>query len=259
MPRDVSLHSPFIRLKLDRLKPTTLFFYTLSFNSNLCMGYPTIGDSFDKVAVTVNLYDIKPGPNIVPNPRSNLAPSPNVSQCDFTKFKGVQYEIIDKQTLIEGKDLTGHFYTSNPDTSMFSLYAMPSVYSTDESLEMATVNNCIAPNGVHVVTPNGVYIRVLEFDSIGPPTDDQDVPIFTTRLPPNADQPDTNVLIDTGDNRIRSAFRHFGSPFNDIVLAFNDQCTGVRTDRNDKGCRSDSNRIGYCLLHYTTLAYNDAH
>jgi len=185
--------------------------YMLPFDSS-CMDYPTLGYSSDKIAISVNLY----------NTFGELG-------CDYSNngFQGVQYYIIDKEPLINGRELDPtEFFKSDIDNSKFSLYAIPSVNNADTTLYMATLNNCKDPTGHPIIFPNGRCnnVQILYFDNIGKPTQIQNVTIRPTVMPPHADQPDTNVLIDTGDNRIRSAFRNFASTHNDIVFAFNDGC-----------------------------------
>ena len=62
---------------------------------------------------------------------------------------------MDKEALISGSPLdTSNSYVSNPDPTMFSLYAVPSTYSDDDILYMVTVDNC-KTGGINAVEPNG--------------------------------------------------------------------------------------------------------
>ncbi len=168
----------------------TWFLYNFAAASGDCPDQPIIGVSDDIFVISVNDF---------------------VSPCvpGMGIFEGAQYWILNKSEMIAGASV--HFKMFGPDRSLFSVHPVNSLSSTSTQFMVSVGSsdaNFLQLFYVSGVPPNPVITNWLN------------LPISTTRAPPNATQQGTTSLIDTGDARVQDAAWYKGK----LWVSFNDAC-----------------------------------
>ncbi len=173
------------------------WFYALQASTG-CPDQPVLGISDDKVAISTN----------------------NFVDCSFsTSYIGAQYWILDKASLLTGREVYSSF---GPISGYVAIHPVQSLSQTS-TLYMVNVDysaqNIVRLFSVDGLPPNSVTVSVTNMT------------ISTVSFPPKAVQQGTSLLLDTGDIRVLDA-----KWFQDrLWLSLNDECI-IPGDTQSRSC-----------------------
>jgi hypothetical protein len=203
------------------------------------------------------IYDINAGNNVPDQPLIGTSDDKfTVSANDFARsngrFRGVQYWVLNKGQMVAGAP--ADFVSFGPDPNLRSVHPVQSLSPVSTQF---MVSNRI--NGTRLFTVEGVPPAVT--------VSMVSLPIIQAFIPPGAEQPQTSLLIDTGDWRVNDAAWFRGR----LWLTLNTPCTppgdtGVRScvrltqiNTNSTVVAQDFNfGINATYLYYPALSMDNA-
>jgi hypothetical protein len=199
---DVSRHSTLFGVSTTSDPTEEWFLYERSFGPNICPSNPTVGISDDKFALSVNQYD-----------------TASTSNCKDGTLSGTEVTVYEKAQLHSGETVAAAGF--GLPSSVFNLQPTQAIAHLNTIYMVETETGEGSGNGLTLFTISG---RPIERNAILTQT------LFTIDTyfdPPDAVQPGTATLQDTGDVRPQQAvlnYRPTGGASQQIWFPFTTGC-----------------------------------
>ena len=168
---DISESKVFVAVSSNSDATSKFCIYNFTSANFLVPDQPILGVSNDKIAISVNDFDLLSG-----------------------QFVYSQFWILNKSQMVSCQPIS---YVSKTTPDYFSIHPVQSMTRTSTQFMISTSQNSSAPIislfSVRGVPPGKVTVDVSSLE------------ISSLSAPPSAEQPGTNLKVDTGDTRVQDA------------------------------------------------------